>query len=228
MIEVNIRATAASDPNFQPDGGKPARREGEYMSAAMFSTLESSTATRSRRGMAFICGLLAQALMLSAAVIVGELFPQELSLTRHFVVSPYDAGTDADAEAGRKATACSAAGDRAETAHFRILLRSPQPTIAALEIPKIQHTVLPAHYALLEVLPPPALTAQTQMPKVQIAVHTGLFGGAAEPVSDPTCRCGRDSEQDGLELRKPCPRSGTRQQYGQCREIGIFRVSCCE
>ena len=48
------------------------------MPPEMFSTLDPSTESRGRRGGAFICGLVAQGLLIGAAVLLGVLFPQEL------------------------------------------------------------------------------------------------------------------------------------------------------
>jgi hypothetical protein len=44
----------------------------------MFSALNPSREGRTRRGVAFTCGLLAQALPIGAAVFLGVLFPNEL------------------------------------------------------------------------------------------------------------------------------------------------------
>ena len=187
------------------------------MSAAMFSTLESSTATRSRRGMAFICGLLAQALMLSAAVIVGELFPQELSLTRHFVVTWIPELTPTRKLAVKPPRVLP----RVTVQKVRLPdpPALPQPTIAALEIPKIQHTIS-RPLRSPEVLPPPALTAQTPMPKVQIAVHTGLFGGAAEPVT--TRRPVDQVQTGGFGTPEALPGRAQGNSTGNVAKLGSF------
>ena len=53
----------------------------------MFSTLEASAETRRRRGVALVCGAIAEVLGIVLALLLGVMFPQELPLTHRYVLA---------------------------------------------------------------------------------------------------------------------------------------------
>lgn len=151
------------------------------MSPAMFTTLESSPESRKRSGMAFVGGLVVQIVMITVAILLGILFPQELPLrAKQYMVVWLPPLMPPRAVV-------------AKPAHHVPLLPKPKPLVkpvvpvyaaAKIELPKFRptpHALIPK----VPQLPPvPTLARVNAEPKVQkLEVHTGTFGSIAEPVT---------------------------------------------
>jgi TonB family protein len=147
----------------------------------MFSPLEPSAEACKRRGLALVCGSLAEVLVIVAAIFLGVVFPQELPLTRHYVLAWLPALTPPKppvVQPPRKVA--------------RVVvpkLKSPAtpelvaPAVAELKVPKIQPVISSAP---LPVPLPPAPVVQPippPKPKDPVVVRTGIFGGAEEKVT---------------------------------------------
>jgi len=151
------------------------------LSLTMFSTLEPSAGARIRRGGALVCGALAEVLVIVVALFIGVLFPQQLPLTKHYVLAWLPALTPPDpplAQPPRKVA--------------RVVvpkLKSPEtpelvdPPLAELKVPKIQPTI--SSIPLTVPLPPPPVAEPIPPPKLKepVVVRTGMFGGAEEKVT---------------------------------------------
>jgi len=147
----------------------------------MFSTLNFPTEGRKRRGAAFICGLLAEALLIGAAVLLGVLFPNELPVTdKHYALTwlralmpPEKPGVRPPREVARV---------------FVPKLKSPEVpkllavSVAVLEVPTIRHTISAEPVPAIP-MPASPVAQPNPPPKERIAAHTGIFGGAPELVA---------------------------------------------
>jgi TonB family protein len=148
----------------------------------MFSTLNPPTEGGKRPSVAFICGFFVEALVIGAAVLLGVLFPKELTVsdsryTLTWIRTLTPVGMPVVPPSHELARV------------FLPKLKTPEVpkliavSVADLEIPKIRRPVpppVPEH-----ALPAPTAAAPVPAPKVkdQIVVRTGVFGGAAEPVT---------------------------------------------
>ena len=149
------------------------------MSLTMFSTLEPSTESRRRRGVALVCGVVAEVLGIVLALLLGVVFPQELPLNQHYVLAWLPALTPPKppvAEPPRKVV-------RVVIPKLKPL-ESPKltvPPLAEIKVPKIQPTIS-AVVPLPVPLPPPPVAQPSPPPKPKepLVVRTGLFGGAEE------------------------------------------------
>src|SRR5690349_14817914 len=146
----------------------------------MFTSLESGGSVKYRRGMSFICGVAAQALILLGIMLVGLLFPHELRFgNKHveLIWLPNLAPPAPKPVVKMPRVLPHVALPKVQP------LTPKQIALAAPEIapPKIQRTPQP----ILEHLPTPTAAAPAPAPKVkeQIVVKTGVFGGATEPVT---------------------------------------------
>lgn len=147
----------------------------------MFGTLDTSKESRKRRSAAFICGLLGETLVIGAAAIVGLVFPEELpEVNLHYAVTWL---------AALKPQPVPALKPPPKIVRVIVPKLKPleapaliAPPVAELSIPKVRSATPSAAVHIPE--PPPIPSAQPRPePKVQIPVRTGLFGGAAEPVT---------------------------------------------
>jgi TonB family protein len=150
----------------------------------MFSTLNPSTEGSKRRCATFICGLFVEALVIGAAVLLGVLFPKELTVSnRRYALTWIRTLTPVEKPVVHPS--------RELARVFLPKLKSPEVpkllavSVADLEIPKNRRTVPPAVPEHALPVPTPSAAAPTPAPKVkeQIVVRTGVFGGAAEPVT---------------------------------------------
>jgi hypothetical protein len=146
----------------------------------MPSTLDlSNNECRKRRGVAFICGSFVQVLLMGGAMFLGVLFPAEL-LAAHecyaliglpaFLTPPEKPAVKSPQEAARLYVPKLNPPETSKLLVFSL--------VADLEIPKIWHTI-PSVLAPESPLPVPPVGLEGPPPKKKIAVHTGLFGGAA-------------------------------------------------
>ena len=168
------------------------------MTSDMFSVLDPSTEYRSRRGVAFICGLFAQVLLIGAAILCGVLFPDQLPAPAKQYVLVWLPSL--------KAPAPPVVKHPPQIAHVaplpkpRITPEIPKPRMAELVLPKIQPVTpppMPVH--VLEMPKPPApqplpAVEYRPAPKVQVAVNTGQFGGASQT---PTTKLPASKVQTG-------------------------------
>ncbi|MGA2983342.1 MAG: energy transducer TonB [Terriglobia bacterium] len=184
----------------------------------MFSTLKVSAEDRHRRGVAFTCGLLSEVLLICAAVFLGIFFPHELQVNnRHYAVTWLPALTPAEKPVVQPPR---------EMARVFIpklkLLETPKliaPSVANPEVPKIRQTV-----AALPIpeppMPAPPVSQPSPPPKEQIAVHTGLFGGAAEPVT--TKRPVEEVQTGGFGNPQGLPVRAQGENPGNAPKLGSF------
>src|ERR1035437_7952117 len=108
------------------------------MSSEMFSTLNPSPESRRRRGGAFACGLLAQGLLMGAAVVLGMVFPEELPVAAKQYVTIWLPVLRPPAEA---------------------VLKPPPPKVVRVVVPKIKLPETPE--------PNPPRVAQLVAPRTQ-------------------------------------------------------------
>jgi hypothetical protein len=147
----------------------------------MFSPLESSAETRRRRGVALICGALAEVLGIVAALLLGVLFPQELPLTQHLVMTWLPALTPPKPRVVQPPPKVA----RVVIPKLKPI-ENPKlvaPPVAEVKVPKIQPTI--ASVPLPVPLPPPPVAEPSPPPKPKepVIVRTGVFGGAEEKVT---------------------------------------------
>jgi protein TonB len=149
------------------------------MPSSMFSSLESSPESWQRRGVAYLTGLLIQAGLVGAAIIVGLMFPNEMAVNARRYVTVFLPALTPPPQVAKA-------------------IHKPLPVV----LPKVQAPKLPDLPARLTVdlrlpkappptpqltlnvppPPPPALAESKPAPKAP-EVHTGAFGGAPEPVT---------------------------------------------
>ena len=156
------------------------------MASDMFSTLDPSPEGRERRGATFICGLFAQALLIGIAALLGVIFPQELPVAaRQYMLTwlpPLPTLTQPAPKPPRVMARVVVPKLKSP-----VVPKLPTPVLAEVVVPKIRPTIPPVTVSVLRPpAPPPAFPQPTPAPpapKVQIEVHTGEFGGAAQPVT---------------------------------------------
>ena len=153
------------------------------MPSVMFGTLESTAENRKRRGMGFLCGLLVQTLVVGTGVLLAVLFPQSLNVEcKHFLVTWLPELTPPVKPVVKPPRVVARVFmPKVKIPEPRVV---PAPTVATLVMPKIQHPIpSPPVRAPEPPSPPPAFAPPSPAPKPQVAVKTGLFGGAPEPVT---------------------------------------------
>ena len=152
------------------------------MTSNMFATLEPVGGIGYRRSMSFICGIIAQVLIIVVTVFVGLMFPRELRFSdKHVELIWLPSLTPTPPKPVVKLPR--------ELPHVALphVEPLPQPKLVAsvpkIEVPQI-HRVVPPPIPQHE-LPVPTAAAPKPAPKVkeQIVVRTGVFGGATEPVT---------------------------------------------
>jgi TonB family protein len=148
----------------------------------MFSSLEPVGSVGYRRGMSFVCGVTAQALVIVIAILIGLLFPHDLQFSSKHTELIWLPNLTPPAPL----PAIKIPRELPRMALPKVQpppLPPPKIAIAAPEYvpPKIQHVEPPKVHEL----PAPVAAAPAPAPKVkeQIVVRTGVFGGAAEPVT---------------------------------------------
>jgi len=147
----------------------------------MFNSLEPSTGTGYRRSATFVVGMFIQVFMVVAIVFAGMLFPGELPLTsRHFELTWLPPLTPPEKPVVKMPR-------ELPPAPLPKFNPPPAPKLTAsavpdLEVPKIRHIVPPPVIEHASPAPTPAPAPAPQV-KEQLAVRTGTFGGATEPVT---------------------------------------------
>lgn len=186
----------------------------------MFSTLDLATEGRTRRGLAFTCGVLAQVLVIGAGVLIGILFPQELPLfEKHFALAWLPALTPPEkpvVEPPRK-TARVVLPEQKSPEPPKALAFSvpepevpkPRPTISSIPTPKTSLPPLP----VIQPISPPKV-------KEQAEVHTGIFGGAAEHVT--LKRRVQDVQTGGFGSAQGLPGRAQGDSTGNVPKLGSF------
>jgi TonB family protein len=184
----------------------------------MFSTLNLSAEGRKHRCVAFICGFLVQALVIGTAVFLALLFPAELPETiKHYAVVWVPALIPPEKPVVMPPP-------KVVRLHIP-KLETPDalelPPVADLVVPKIRPTISPAPVRVAEAPLPAAPVAQpSPPPKVQIALHTGVFGGAAEPVT--TKRPLQEVQTGGFGSPQGLPGQAQGESPGNVAKLGSF------
>jgi hypothetical protein len=146
----------------------------------MPSTLDlSKNEGHKGRGVAFICGSFVQVLLMGGALLLGVLFPAE-SLAAHerYALNGLPASLTPPEKPAVKSPP-EAAGVHIPKLKPPETSKLPDSSLVAdLEIPRIWHTI-PSVLAPESPLPAPPVGLEGPPPRKKIAVHTGLFGGAA-------------------------------------------------
>ena len=147
----------------------------------MFSTLNLPIEGRKRRGVAFICGFVAEALFIGAAVLLGMLFPNELPVTdTHYALTWLRALTPPEKPKVEPLRQVARA--------FVPKLKSPEiskllaPSVASLEVPKMRPTVSSEPVPAIP-MPASPVAQPNPPPKERMEVHTGTFGGEPELIA---------------------------------------------
>jgi TonB family protein len=132
---------------------------------------------------AFFCGLVVEALVIGAAVLLGGLFPKELTVSkRSYALTWIRTLTPVD-------TPVMHPPRELARVFFPKLKSSENPKLLKLSVTdpgvsKILRTVSPVSGPERPLaVPAPARSAPSPKVKEQLAVRTGLFGGATEPVT---------------------------------------------
>jgi TonB family protein len=186
----------------------------------MFKTLNPSAEGRKRRGVAFVCGLLAEALVIGGAISLGALFPNELPVTdKHYALTWLRALMPPEKPVEELPLMVARV--------FVPKMKSPEipkllaPSTTALEVLKIRPTV---SSELLPTIPMPAsaVAQPNPVPKEQIAVHTGLFGGAPERVT--TKRPVDEVQTGGFGSPQGLPGPAQSDDPGNLPKLGSFEL----
>jgi len=184
----------------------------------MFSTLKDSAESRKRRGVAFTCGLLSEVLVLGAAVFFGILFPNELPINnKHYAVTWLPDLTPPEKPVVQPPRVIARVFiPKLKLSETPKLIAPPE---ADPEVPKIRQTV-----AALPIperpMPTPPVAQPSPPPKEQIAVHTGLFGGAPEPVT--TKRPVEEVQTGGFGNPQGLPGRAQAENPGNVPKLGSF------
>jgi len=191
------------------------------MSAVMFNTLDSPAESRKRRGAAFMCGLCAQALLVGATVLLGVLFPDQLPVSaRQYVLVwlPNLTPPPADPVVKHPPRVARVIVPKVEPP---VAPARPAPVVADLVIPRLPPATPPAPARLAELPLPTAPVVQPRpTPKAPITVHTGTFGGAAEPVS--TKRPKEEVQTGGFGSPQGLPGRAQGGNPGNVPKLGSF------
>ena len=194
------------------------------ISSEMFSILDPSTENRSRRGVTFICGLFAQSLLIGAAVFLGVLFPEELPtpVRQYALVWLPSVNVPPPPVVRRPPEMARVIIPKVKP---RVTPVIPTPVLTAVVVPKIQPPKIntpPIHVLETPVPAPPVLESRPapKVEKVQVAVNTGLFGGAAEPVT--TKRPADQVQTGGFGSPDGIPGNAKSGSAGNVAKLGAF------
>ena len=150
------------------------------MARIMFSLLEPSAEVRKRRGVALVCGYLAEGVVILATILLGVLFPQKLPMTKQYVVAWLPSLTPPKPPVAPPPKVARVVIPKIQPLETPKLVVPPLPEIKPPKTPPVVASVpLPVPVPprpVADVTPPPK-------PKEPIVVHTGLFGGAPEKVT---------------------------------------------
>ena len=151
------------------------------MSFGMFSALDTSAASRVRGGVICVCGLFARSLIIASVVFAGELLPQQVFLTGHFVVACLPSFAPPQKVAAR--SLCVLPRVQVQKPQNSGAALIPETKIASLELLNFCDTRSGSlsHFPVVS-LPPPSVADTLSMSNMQSTVRTGLFGRAAESV----------------------------------------------
>jgi TonB family protein len=189
----------------------------------MFSTLNSSAEGRTRRGLAYICGVIVQFLMMGTAFFMGLVFPSELQLPdKHCALMIW-------LQDPALTTKPVAPPPRKVARVYIPEPKLPEPpeflasSVPDLDVPKIRHTISSASAPQTR-LPDPPVPQPSPAPKMkeQVTVHTGLFGGAAEPVT--TKRAAEQVQTGGFGSPHGFPGQAQYENSGNVPKLGSFGV----
>ncbi len=150
----------------------------------MFSQLEYSAEARKRRRAALTSGILAEILIIAAAILVSVMYPQVLPSSKQYIV----------AWLPNLAPPAKPPAPKPKLPHVtpKMIVPKTQPVdhlaLIAPPLPEFKPPKVPPQITLPTVPMPPAppvLAPVTAPPKPQVVVpvKTGLFGGASEKVT---------------------------------------------
>jgi TonB family protein len=188
----------------------------------MFTTLEQSAQGRRRSGAAFLCGVLAQAMLIGAAVFLGLIFPDELPIGEQRYVRVWLSALQPPQKAVVNPPRPTV---RVVVPQLRLQkapepLELPPPTVARLEAPKIQPTIPPPPIHEASV-PAPHAAPPLSPPKERLEVHTGLFGGGA-PERVTTRRPVEQVQTGGFGSPQGLPGRARGESLGNVPKLGSF------
>jgi protein TonB len=182
----------------------------------MFTTLHASTESRKRRRAAFMCGFLIQSLAIGFVAALGLLLPYELPTTSKYVALvwiPQLAPPPKPVEKPRPVVV--------RKVKLPEPLKFPAPVVTELEPPKIHHTVPPVPVtAVFPKLPPAPVAPAVPPPKAEVAVKTGVFGGAPEKVT--TTRPAEQVQTGGFGNPQVLPGKAESGNPGNVPKLGMF------
>lgn len=190
----------------------------------MFTTLDQSLAGRKRRGLTFICGVLTQVFVMSLAIFLGLVFPDELPLTRRYTpvwladLKPPE--RPALKPPPRPVVRIVAPTLKPPEPKAPAMILPPEPAPvreARLDPPRVEPNITPARP-----VPVPAAPVQpTPPPKKRVEVRTGLFGGGApEPVT--THRPVEQVQTGGFGSPQGLPGRAQGDSAGNVPKLGAF------
>ena len=171
----------------------------------MFKTLDYSTEGQGRRGVAFLCGVLAQILLIGAAVFLGLVFPDELPVGIQRSATVWLAALkppEKPVVAPPPRPLVRVFVPKVKVPRLVAPVEIPAPPLLRPQSPKIKP---PISSATVHVPLPPSPVAQPALPPVKhVEVHTGLFGGGA-PVRVTTRRPAEQVQTGGFGSPQALP-----------------------
>ena len=183
----------------------------------MFNTLDPSNEGRKRSSAAFVCGLIAETLLIVMVSVLCLLFPQELPQTNtHYSLTWLQALTPPKQPVLKPPPEVA-----------RLVVPKLKPPVSAelplpeLVAPTIRPKAPPAQAHALEAPLPAAPIAQPSPPaKEQLVVRAGLFGGGAEPVT--TKRPAQEVQTGGFGSQQGLPGRAQGDNPGNVPKVGSF------
>jgi TonB family protein len=188
------------------------------LSLTMFSTLEPSAEARRLHGWAVACGILVEVLAIAVTILLGVVFPQELPLTRHYVMVwlPSLAPPKPPVAEPPRRVAKVVIPKLPSPATLEFVA----PPVAELKVPKIHPAI--SSLTLPDPLPPPLFAPPLAPPKPKEpgVVRTGTFGGAAEKVT--TRRPVEQVQTGGFGSPQGFPGKAQGESLGTVPKLGSF------
>lgn len=187
----------------------------------MFRTLDESTQGQRRRGFAFACGVLAQILVIGAAVFLGLLFPDEIPIGVQRYATVWLAALkppDKPVLTPPRPMPHTAV-PHVKVPRLTAPVEVPTPPVVRQEAPKAAPMV--SSVTVHVPLPRPQQPPPTPPPVPHMEVRTGLFGGGApEPVT--TKRPVQQVQTGGFGSPQALPGRSQGDSAGNVPKLGSF------
>jgi TonB family protein len=194
----------------------------EPSAPTMFATLTTSAETRARRRLSFLYGLLAEALLVEVAVVLGLSVARQLpAIRKHDTVMWIETWTRTPKRTPPPARAMARVVAPKVTPPEPVKHPPiPAPAVARLESPRPEPTILPVHAPAFPA-PTPRVEQPAPTPRVQVTVHTGTFGSGA-PEGVTTKRPMEQVQTGGFGSPQGLPGKALGDSDGNVPKMGLF------